>query len=251
MSGMAYRFSFLLMILGNIAYIFVARFVWSSIYRGRETLRGLSFDQAFLYVSLGASVFLLLKSYVEWSISREIRTGRIAVYLTKPVDYQLYWLADTIGSTVSAFLAVTVPAAILVFLVFKTSLAPGPGLALALPSLAMAFLINFNIDYSVGLLAFYTESTWGLSIVKDFLVSFLSGAILPLQFFPDAAREVLSWLPFQAVYYSPLTMIAAADQEWTTFARMLAVQLFWVVASFAATRLLYRRAVASLRVSGG
>jgi ABC-2 type transport system permease protein len=251
MASMAYRFSFLFMVAGNIAYMFVAWYLWRSIYAGRATLRGLSFDQAFLYVVAGSSVFLLLKSYAEWRISRDIREGSVAVLLTKPVDYQLYILADVLGSAATSLAVVAVPTALLLAFVFKVDIALGPGLVLFPASLVLAYLVNFNIDYTVGLLAFYTESTWGLSIVKDFLVSFLAGALLPLQFFPEPAQRILLWLPFQAVYYSPLTMLSQADRPVPDFLRMLAVQLFWVLASFALTRLLYRKAIKALRVSGG
>jgi ABC-2 type transport system permease protein len=251
LSGLAYRFSFLFMVLGNIAYMFVANFLWRGIYRGQASLRGLSFDQAFVYVVLGSSVFLLLKSYVEWAISRDIREGRIAVYLTRPLDYQLFWLFDTLGSTATNLLVLALPALLLLAFAFNVRLEPGPGFLLFPLSLFLAFLVNFNIDYSVGLLAFYTESTWGLSTVKDFLVTLLAGALLPLQFFPEPIRRILLWLPFQAVYYSPLSMISEANQAWLPLLSILGVQLFWVMASFALTRLLYLRAIKVLRVSGG
>ena len=115
----------------------------------------------------------------------------------------------------------------------------------------MAFLISYNIDYAVGLMAFYTESTWGLSVTKEIVVTVLAGALLPLQFFPAAIQKVLLWLPFQTIYYTPLTMISKPDQGWNVFLSMLTVQFAWMVASFIFTRLFYQQAIKVLRVSGG
>jgi ABC-2 type transport system permease protein len=127
----------------------------------------------------------------------------------------------------------------------------GPGLFLFPLSLLFAFFISFFLDYFVGLFGFYSESVWGLSTTKEILVTILSGALIPLQFFPDAIQKVLLWLPFQAIYHTPLMMITRPNQGWDVFLPMLATQIFWVVALFLATRLFYNQAVKVLRISGG
>lgn len=250
-TGMVYRFGYVFTIFGNILYMYVAYFLWRSIYRHSETLHGLTFDQSFIYVALGSTVFILLKTYAEWSISREINDGHIAVYLTKPLDYQLYWLFNSLGFTLTNLVAVTLPTLLLLTLVFRVNIALGPGLALFPFSLALAFLVSYNIDYTVGLMAFYTESTWGLSMTKEIIVTVLAGALLPLQFFPAAVQKVLLVLPFQAIYYTPLTMISKPDQGWDVLLGMLAVQFAWAAITFVFTRLFYRQAIKVLRVSGG
>jgi ABC-2 type transport system permease protein len=250
-TGLVYRFGFIFTILGNIVYLFVAFFLWRSIYQHAETMHGLTFNEAFIYVALGSTVFILLKTYAEWGISREINDGKIAVYLTKPLDYQLYWLVSNLGFTLTNLVAITLPTALLMIFVFKVNIPLGPGLLFFPISLILAFLISFNIDYSIGLAAFYTESTWGLSMTKEIVVTVLSGALLPLQFFPAAVQKILLWLPFQTIYYTPLTMIAKPDQSWGVFLSLLGIQSAWTIFSFVLTRLLYNRAIAVLRVSGG
>jgi len=249
--GMVYRLGFIFTIIGNIIYMAVAYFLWHSIYGQSQTMHGLTFDQAFIYVALGSTVFILLKTYSEWDISREINDGRIAIYLTKPVDYQLYKLFDSLGFTLTNLGTITIPTALLMAFVFKVHFDLGPGLLLFPLSLVMAFLISYNFDYLIGLTAFYTESTWGMSMTKEIIVTVLAGALLPLQFFPEAIQKVLLWLPFQTIYYTPLMMVTKPDQSWGALLSMLAVQLGWAVAIFLLTRLFYSRAIKVLRVSGG
>lgn len=251
MVGMIYRFGFVFTVLGNIVYMGVSYYLWRSIYAGAETLRGLTFDETFLYVALGSAVFILLKTYADWYISYEIREGIIAIRLTKPLDFQLYALFSTLGSALMNLTAITVPTLLILGLVFRVTPSIGPGLVLFPISLLLAFFVNFSFDYFIGLLAFYTESTWGLSMTKEILVAVLSGALIPLQFFPDALQRVLLLLPFQAIYYSPLMMISKPNVGWETLFPVLAVQLFWALVLFAATRLFYNQAVKVLRVSGG
>jgi ABC-2 type transport system permease protein len=90
-----------------------------------------------------------------------------------------------------------------------------------------------------------------LSITKEILVTVFSGALIPLQFFPDAIRNVLLWLPFQAIYHTPLMMLTKADQGLDVFLPMIAVQVFWAVALFVLARLFYNQAIKVLRIAGG
>ncbi|HEX7586813.1 MAG TPA: hypothetical protein VF478_00705 [Anaerolineae bacterium] len=251
MVGMIYRFGFVFTVLGNIVYMGVSYYLWRSIYASAETMHGLTFNETFLYVALGSAVFILLKTYADWYISYEIREGIIAIHLTKPLDFQLYALFTSLGSTLMNLTAITVPTILLLALVFQVTPAPGLGLALFPVSLLLAFVVSFSFDYFVGLLAFYTESTWGLSMTKEILIAVLSGALVPLQFFPDALQRVLLILPFQAIYYTPLMMVSKPDVGWETLLPMLAVQVFWAVSLFVATRLFYSQAIKVLRVSGG
>jgi ABC-2 type transport system permease protein len=251
MEGMAYRAGFFFIILGNVIYLFVAYFLWHSIYANTTSIRGLSFNETIIYVSLGSTVFVILKTYADWFISHEIEDGSIAIYLTRPVDYELYTMAVSLGSVISTMTVVALPTVLLLTLVFHISFTFGPGLLLFPVSLALAFLISFCFDYVTGLLAFYTESIWGISTTKEILISILAGALVPLQFFPDAIQKILLLLPFQAIYYVPLMMVTRPDQPWSALLSMLGVQAFWVVALFILTRLFYNQAIKVLRVAGG
>jgi len=251
MIGLVYRFGFLFTILGNIVYLGVAYYLWKSIYRYSDTIRGLTFDEAFLYVGLGSAIFILLKTYADWIIHYEIREGMIAVYLTKPIDFQLYALAANFGSLLMALTAVTLPTVLILTLIFKVKVALGIGLLLFPLSLLLAFLISFSIDYFVGIMAFYSESVWGLSITKEVVVTVFSGALIPLQFFPDAIQKILFWLPFQAIYHTPIMMITRADQGLDVFLPMLLIQMIWALTLFLLTRLFYNQAIKVLRIAGG
>jgi ABC-2 type transport system permease protein len=251
MVGVIYRFGFLFNILGNIIYMAVAYYLWRSIYANSAELRGMTFDETFLYVALGSTVFILLKTYVDWIISNEIREGMIAIYLTKPVDYQFYALSVSSGWVLMNLTAIALPTIIMLVFVFRVPFEFGPGLLLFPLSLTLAFLLSFCFDYFIGILGFYSESIWGMSITKEIFVTVLSGALIPLQFFPDWLQRILFVLPFQAIYHTPLMMITRPNQDWNLLLSMLGVQALWVVTAFVLTRLFYNQAVKVLRVAGG
>jgi ABC-2 type transport system permease protein len=251
MVGVVYRFGFLFSIIGNIIYLGVAYYLWKSIYRHAEVIRGLTFNETFLYVGLGSAIFILLKTYVDWLMNYEIREGAIASYLIKPIDYGLYTFFTSLGSVLLNLAAITIPTLLMLLFVFKVKFTLGPGLIVFPLSLFMAFMISFYFDYFVGLLGFYSESVWGISTVKEIILTVFSGALIPLQFFPDVIEKILLWLPFQAIYHTPLMMVTKPDQGWDVFIPMLLVQLFWVIALFVAMRLFYSQAIKVLRISGG
>ena len=251
MIGIVYRFGFLFTILGNIIYLGVAYYLWRSIYRYSDVIRGLTFNETFLYVGLGSAIFILLKTYADWYIHYEIREGVIANYLTKPLDFQIYNLFANLGSLLMNLTAITIPTVLMLGLVFRVKIAYGPGLFLFPVSLFLAFLISFSIDYAIGLMGFYSESVWGLSMTKEIIVTVFSGALIPLQFFPEAMQKVLFWLPFQAIYHTPIMMLTRPDQGLEIFLPMMAVQLAWAVVLFVAARLFYNQAIKVLRIAGG
>jgi viologen exporter family transport system permease protein len=251
MIGIVYRFGFLFTIVGNVVYLGVAYYLWRSIYSYADTIRGLTFNETFLYVGLGSAIFILLKTYADWFIHYEIREGIIANYLTKPLDFQIYNLFANLGSLLMNLTAITIPTVLLLAFVFKVKVTFGPGLFLFPISLLLAFLISFSIDYSIGLMGFYSESVWGLSTTKEIIVTVFSGALIPLQFFPAAIQKVLFWLPFQAIYHTPIMMLTKPDQGLDVFLPMMAVQLAWAVGLFIAARLFYNQAIKVLRIAGG
>jgi len=251
MMGVIYRFGFIFTILGNIVYLGVAYYLWKSIYKHADVIRGLTFNETFLYVGLGSAVFILLKTYADWYIHYDIREGTIANYLIKPIDVGMYALFFSFGFFLMNVTAVTLPTFLLLIFVFKVKFVLGPGLLIFPIGLLFAFLISFFFDYFIGLFGFYTESVWGLSTSKEIIITVFSGALIPLQFFPDAIQKILYWLPFQAIYHTPLMMITRPNQGWDVFLPMLGVQVFWVVVMFIVSRLFYQQAVKVLRISGG
>jgi ABC-2 type transport system permease protein len=214
-------------------------------------IRGLTFNETFLYVGLGSAIFILLKTYADWYLHYEIREGIIAVFLTKPIDLQLYMLFTNLGSLLMNLMAITLPTAILLGFVFRVTIPFGVGLFLFPIGLLLAFLISFSIDYFVGLMGFYSESVWGLSMTKEIIISVFSGALIPIQFFPDAMQKILLWLPFQAIFHTPIMMLTRPNLGLDVFLPMLAVQAAWAVILYIAARLFYKQAVKVLRVAGG
>jgi len=229
----------------------IAFFLWRSIYQGRETLKGLTFNQTFLYITVASSLIVLLKTWTDWEISYQITEGSIIMSLVKPINFQWLMMSQSIGFSLMNLISVTIPSILFLVFVFKIPINTGLGFLFFPLALIFSFLLNTTFDYIIGLTSFYTESIWGISATKDLIITFLSGSLIPLQFFPETFQNVLRFLPFQAMYHLPLMMLTEPDQPPTAYLGMIFVQVFWVVVVLLFARFFYNRAIKVLRVSGG
>ncbi|WP_010248057.1 ABC transporter permease [Acetivibrio cellulolyticus] len=250
--GLVYRMHLYFTIAGNILYIILTYFLWTSIYKNSNgTLNGMTFEQTFLYLALAASIGCLFQTFVEYDIGRNILSGNIIKDLTKPMDYQLFTLAGVIGFAFNNLLIITVPSIVIISIIAGSHIPVGINLVFFVLAVIFSFLITFAIDYIIGLFSFYTESIWGLANTKNVIVLLLSGAAIPLNFYPAAVRRVVEFLPFQAIYNTPMTILLSRDLGFSDYLYFFANQLFWIVALIALSRLFFRKAIKVVTVNGG
>jgi len=249
--NLAYRAHFLFLLFGNAVYIVVTWFLWKSIYGSSASLNGMSFERAFTYLALAMSIFVLLQTWVEWNMSQRIISGDIVVDFLRPLDYMTMTMFDILGFAAGNLIAIALPSFLIVAFVFGMPIPLGANLILCLVSLAFAFLISFFIDFSVGCLGFYTESTWGISMTKEVVVLALSGALVPLQFYPESLRRVIEWLPFQAIYNVPLAILMNEGMAPLKTLGLLGTQAAWAALLFLAARAAFGRSSRAVTVNGG
>ena len=193
-----------------------------------------------------------------WYINNDIRKGTIGNYLIKPISYRGKFAATSLGSLLTMAVMFGLPfytAALLAlrglgFLPGLTFPAFFAHLGLFLLSGLCASLLNDVISYIFGVLCFYTTSAWGLNSLKETLVSFLSGTLLPLAFFPAGLRDVLSWMPFAGMSQNPV-LILMMKYDLAASLRCVALSAAWIVALELFAKLLFSRAIRKVTVQGG
>lgn len=250
MASMAYRVHFFFMLLGNLVYLIIIWFLWKAIYGDSTNMRGLSFIDTFSYLALAMSLFILMQCWTEWAMADTIISGNIMIYFLRPIDYQLQLFFDVFGFMLSNFVTTLLPTWLVLVFGFHVALPLDLRVIIFGISLLFAFIISFCIDYLVGIMAFYTQSIWGLSMTKEVIVLLLSGALIPLTFFPPTLQNWVNRLPFQAIYNLPLSILLH-DFHFSKALRILGVQLFWTVVLIILSRFVFSRAVRILTINGG
>jgi ABC-2 type transport system permease protein len=251
MTNLAYPVGFFFTFIGNLIYIAILYFLWKAVYGTSDVLHGLTFNQTFLFLTLAGSIIILFQTNADRSISWRILSGGIVIDLTKPLDFQLQRLAHEFGTVLFNGLVITIPSMIVAFLLVPNEILIGLNVPFFLVSLLGAYALSFMLDFMVGLLAFYTESLWGISATKDVLTSFLAGALVPLAFFPESMQQILRMLPFQAIYNVPLQIVTNPALTPADYVQMLGVQIFWVIVFTLGSRLFYHHVIGRLTINGG
>ena len=87
--------------------------------------------------------------------------------------------------------------------------------------------------------------------MKEVVVGVLSGATVPLVFFPDTLRQVVMFLPFQAIINSPLELLLHGEYGLEKIVEILALQLFWLVVLGILSDVFFRVSLKRITVNGG
>lgn len=253
---MAYKGAFYLFILISTFGSFVSYFLWSAIYSSSSggLLGGLTHDEITVYIFMvyvtGSAVTVSISDWV----SDDVVKGTVAMHLIKPIDYRMSLVVRALGQMVYRFLvpAVFIWAGLELYKYFVLGL-PFTGLAnigLYIVSCAMSFLIYVLFDFCVGMIAFFTSYVFGLFLVKEALLSFLTGQLIPLSFFPEAVQRIFDFLPFSSMIYTPV-MIYLGKYQPSELAFVLLRQAVWVLALYAFGTFVWKRVTRRLEVLGG
>ncbi len=252
----AYRVNFFCHMIGSILSCFISYFIWSAVYKsGNYTvLQGFTLPEMIVYIFLMFLTSLLISSDGTWSVGEEIRDGSIVMRLIKPVSFNSTFLCQEIGYKIMSGGLLIVPLILGVEIVrfIFTGAVQFDVLRciLYLVSCICAYLISFFFNICFGFIAFVIKYIWGADLMKDCIVSFLSGAIIPLAFLPEALERVFLFLPFASLNYTPV-MIYLGRYSGISLLYYMALQLFWVLFFWGLSKILWKVSVKHLCVQGG
>ena len=255
MESLQYRLGTAVTLFANLIYLVLVYFLWKAIYAsaGTDVVNGMTFTDTMIYLILATALFNFLEMFVVWDMSRSIQSGKIILDLLKPMRFREYTFWSYSGSHVVLFALTFIPTFIVVLIVTHGAIPMGLNLLWFAVATVLALIVNFSMEMIVATICLYTESTWGINIVKETIVLLLSGATIPLAFFPEKARMVVQYLPFRAVYDIPLSILLekSGSDTWLGLLKLFGLQLGWLVVLTVAGNLFWNHAVKKITVNGG
>ncbi|MBO4396328.1 MAG: ABC-2 family transporter protein [Eubacterium sp.] len=251
--SLQFRLSAFIMVVGNFLYLIVIYFLWKAIFAsaGTDVVAGMTFSDTLIYLVLATSLFGFMEMYTVWMMGRDIQSGKIVLDLLKPMEYRRYLFWSYSGSLVTNFFFTFLPTFIVVAIVTHGAIPLGINLLWFVISVIMGISINFSIDYFVGTICLYSESIWGINIMKQVIVLLLSGATIPIAFFPEPFQTIVYYLPFQSIYNTPLKLLLNQDPDIQTVLISLGTQALWVIALYVLTAVFWKKALKQITVNGG
>ncbi len=251
--SLQFRLGTLVIVAGNLLYLIVVYFLWKAIYAsaGTDIVNGMTFSDTLIYLVLATALFNFMEMYVVWEIGRRIQSGEITLDLLKPIEYRRYVFWSYSGSFVTQFFFTFLPTFIVVAVVTHGAIHLDLNLLFFVVSVIMAVSINYSIDFLVGTICLYTESIWGINIMKQVIVMLLSGATIPIAFFPEPLKTIAYYLPFQSIYNAPLSVLLDGTPQPDTLLRTLGIQLVWCIVMTVLSKLFWKVSLRQITVNGG
>lgn len=198
----AYRTHSMVSIIVGPVYFMVQYFIWTAVYGDQSTLGGMDLAGMIRYFGITTLIGYLTMDFADWNLSMLVRTGKFLTFHLRPMHHRSFALFQKIGHRSLGFLFEFVPCLLIFIFIFGVDMRPASYLWTIL-SIALAFLMNFYVNYMIGLTSFWLVQSDGIRGAFLLVSGIFSGALIPLTFFPDWLQIIQFFLPFQYIAYMP------------------------------------------------
>ncbi|MDO4899760.1 ABC-2 family transporter protein [Actinomyces sp.] len=250
-AGIAYRSAYWFGLLGLLFKVSLLYFFWRAVFAQREAIGDMGLEQMAGYVVLSSLVTEFNAFGAGRILSLMVARGEIAVELVRPYSIIGHLLAANAGQKLVELTKSGAALVVVGFLVapsvFLTSLNSYVALAVAIVLGGVTIQL---LDLLIACLAFWTNNTWGLWLVRNSIVALFSGALLPLSLFPTWFQTFAFMLPYANALYSPLRhfLTPSGGVDWLS---LYGIQLLWILVSACMAKIVLRLAVRRVEVFGG
>ncbi len=252
----AYRMNFFGFVIGGLIYCFVMYYLWKAVFQssGGSDFMGFSMVDMTIYLFLSNITTQLTFSSVSGDIAEEIKDGSIAMRLIKPVNTDLSYLFSELGGFGMKLLVFALPMIVSLeiyrFCTTGNVMFQPMNFLLYLLSVILAYLIAFRVNLCFGFMAFYVKNLWGMNILKNSIINFLSGTLIPLAFMPEVLRKILEYMPFSSMSYTPVMIYMGKYDTYEMIFRLV-MQAVWAFLIYALSKMIWLGAIKRLSVQGG
>jgi ABC-2 type transport system permease protein len=247
---LAYRGAILIWLVSLITQPLISIVVWTTVAdsQGGST-GGMTTGQYAAYFIILMVVNQLTFSWHMWELGWRVQSGLFSGFLLRP----MHPIHNDIVENV-VFKALTLvplaPIAIVFSIAFDAEYHWKPlNLAMLPLTIALAALLLFLLDWSIGLLAFWITKTNALFQLYNSVFFFLGGFIAPLALLPGWAQTVAAILPFRWILSHPVEMALGTSGP-REIAIGLAMQLVWIGIALGILRLTWAKAVSRYSAVG-
>ncbi|ERI95674.1 hypothetical protein HMPREF1982_00047 [Clostridiales bacterium oral taxon 876 str. F0540] len=255
-SIMSYRVNFFMFVFGNLMRTFVVYYLWKAVFisSGSGTINGFSLNDMIIYIFMSSLTAGTIATGTDSDIGHEVMDGSIAMNLIKPISYKVRMLFMSFGSLLYQFIFILLPVWIgLIAVRYFTAHELPPDaktIVLYLLSLMLGFFVNFLMNFSFGLLAFYVTNMWGIGHLKDAALLFFSGQLIPIAFFPELLQKIMQFFPFSSLNYIPV-MIYLKKLTGMALLQALGIQILWIALLYLLSLWFWNKATNKLVILGG
>lgn len=250
LEGCAYRNTFITGMLANFIQAVVLYYVWKSIFAYQEIVNGYTWEIMKQYVFVAFLCNSVFSMGFEMGIAERIVKGDIILDLLKPLSYRGTLFFRMLGTAGLEFAATFVLVGSVYLAVNGVKFLSGIRTVLFLVSLFLGMGVKFCIQYIFSLLCFYTDNSYGVTKAREILTNFFSGALIPLAMFPGILREIVNYLPFKGIIYTPCCIFIGTLSFGESIVG-ISLQIAWIIGLGLLGTLLGKKAFGVISMYGG
>ncbi len=233
-----------------LMFIYIYLQVWNNMYASDELIAGYTLNQMIWYIAITEILWQTIRPRrMSKELSSDIRSGKIAYILNKPLNYCLYELFKYIGESsieILFFLFIGLPVIYLIIgplYTFKIiSLLP------VLIILVFSILITGIVYITISLSAFWIGDNKPVFWIYEKFV-LLIGTIFPVEIFNKSLQRLIKFTPVYSTIYSVAKLVV--DFSWSKFIELLIIQIIYLIVMLLVCMVVYKKGVKKLNVNGG
>lgn len=240
--ALTYRFSILAYRVGEIAETLMLILMWSAIYSNQKIIGGMTVREMITYILVGNFFDAMVRNFLPGIVARDIKEGRLSMFLVKPMSYFSYMLSEGVGRISLATMS-SILSSFLVILFFSNIFIWNSNAVYLLIIAAMvvlAFITELLLSYLIGLIAFWTDEVDGIYATIDRIKKFFSGGYFPINLLPLIFVQISFVLPFAYSFYIP-AQLYLKKIDLSVGMQGLLVQIVWIGILYAITKIVWNR----------
>lgn len=245
-----YNFLSILWTFNRVVEVVVYIFVWQAIYNQTGQIGDFSIEEMVTYYILVVAITPISLWGIDEDIAVTIRKGNIAAQLLNPISFIKYYWGYNLGEMAYAT-GIGIMTFIICGFLWKVV---APTNFMALLGFILILIINIPISYClqiiVGACGFYTNTTWGMHILKKSITAIFSGYVAPLAMFPVWFQKIANILPFKEFFYTPIN-IYLGKTTGVEIIWLVIKQLIWLGILYVIAKRFFNYAVKKVTINGG
>lgn len=247
--ALAYRGEFLLDIFSSaFVPVGIQLILWYSVFKmsGRTEFAGMSYHDLLAYTWTSLLFSQVRGGDHDFSLIEMIRTGGLSNYLLRPVGViQFVYIRGLGEKIIVTILCLTLGLISTLFTEMSVT-----QLLMAMTLALMGNLIHYMFGAALASVAFYWENAFAILMVKNMVVSLLSGELLPLTLVPAQYEWVWKSTPFYLYVFGP-TQVALGKWSFEVWTQQLLIGFLWILALWVLIKILWGISIKRYQGLGG
>lgn len=217
-------------------------FLWKAIYGRNSNISGYDLPQMITYFLLAFFIDCISNSRsVATELSEAVRDGTVSNYLLKPVSFLKYQFSMFTAEKVIYLINVFVPLLVFLFLLRDYLTFHALRLLLFMFSCVLALILKFFVYLIFGVLAVWIEEISSILDLWTSLSFLLAGGVFPLNMLPKIGYNIISFLPFKYMMFTPINMYIG-NLTVIEMSENLLIQIIWIVVMGIVFKILWAKA---------